>query len=116
LRDVVSGWENNRMRQIALGVVGIALLGACSSLMTPSGSAATRWAKLEKSRADKASGANVGKICKTMTQTGSNFPQKVCSTQAEWDEFDKQARRSAEDFDAVRRSGITGTPFEQGGN
>jgi hypothetical protein len=51
-----------------------------------------------------------------MTQTGSNFPQKVCSTQAEWDEFDKLAEQAAEDFDAGRRSGVTGSLFEQTGN
>ena len=81
--------------------------------MTPVGSAAARWAKLEKARADKASGAETSRICETMTQTGSNFLQKVCSTQSEWDEFDRQAMQSAEEFDAARRSGVTETPFEQ---
>ena len=104
------------MRLMLLAAAGVAILGACASLVTPAGSAATRWAALEKSRAAKAASGNADKICKNMTVMGSNFPQRVCSTQAEWDQFNEQTRQSAEEFDAGRRAGNTDSAFERGGN
>jgi hypothetical protein len=104
------------MRHVAVAVLGVVMLGACASLVTPSGSAATRWAALEKSRAAKAAGSEAGKICKNMTVMGSNFPQRVCSTQEEWDQFNEQQRQTADDFDAGRRAGNTDNGFERGGN
>jgi hypothetical protein len=102
------------MRHVAVALAGVLALSACSTLLTPSGSAATRWAKLEKSRAEAAKGpTGERKICKTMTTMGSNFPQKVCSTQAEWDAFDEQTRQSADEFDAGRRAGNTDSGFEK---
>jgi hypothetical protein len=103
------------MRHIAVALAGVLVLNACASLMTPSGSAAARWARLDKARAEKASGADAGKICKNMTVMGSNFPERVCSTEAEWDQFDKANRQSAEDFDAQRRSGNTQVESEGAG-
>ena len=102
------------MRHVAVALAGVVALSACSTLLTPSGSAATRWAKLEKSRAEAAKGpTGERKICKTMMTMGSNFPQKVCSTQAEWDAFDEQTRQSADEFDAGRRAGKTDSGFEK---
>lgn len=101
------------MRHVAMAFAGVMALSGCVTLLTPSGSAATRWAKLEKSRAEAASGpSGERKICKTMMQMGSNFPQKVCSTQAEWDQYNEEARKSADEFDAGRRAGNTDSAFE----
>jgi hypothetical protein len=101
------------MRRAAIAIAGLLAASACSSLLTPSGSAATRWAKLEKSRAEAAAGGTVGMICKNMVVMGSNFPQKVCSTQAEWDAFNEATRQSADEFDASRRAGNTDSGFER---
>lgn len=101
------------MRYIAIALAGVFLLGGCASLLTPSGSAATRWAALEKSRAAKAAGIESTKICKNMTVMGSNFPQKVCSTAEEWEVFDEQQLKTAEEFDRQRRAGNTDGAFEQ---
>lgn len=100
------------MRLLFVALAGVAMLGACSSLLTPSGSAATRWAALEKSRAAKAAGMESTQICKTMSVMGSNFPQKVCSTQDEWDQFNEDQRQTVDEFDRGRRSGGTGDDFE----
>ncbi len=101
------------MRLVAIALASIAALSGCT-LLTPSGSAATRWAALEQSRAAKAGGSGPdARICKTMSVMGSNFPQKVCSTQAEWDAFDEQTRASADEFTAERRSGNTESAFER---
>lgn len=101
------------MRLVAAAVLGVVVLGGCASLLTPSGSAATRWAALEKSRAAKAAGTDAGKICKTMSVMGSNFPQKVCSTPEEWKQFDDEQRAAADELDRQRRAGNTDSAFEQ---
>lgn len=107
------------MRHIAIAMSGamsgVIALSGCTGLLTPSGSAAARWERLEQARAEKAAGIDSSKVCKNMTVMGSNFPQRVCSTQAEWDAFDKEQRQSADDFDAARRAGNTGSAFERGG-
>jgi hypothetical protein len=101
------------MRHLAIALSGIVALSGCTLLM-PSGSAATRWAALEKSRAAKATGNGPDtRICKTMAVMGSNFPQKVCSTQAEWDAFDDETRASVDEFTAGRRSGNTDSALER---
>ncbi|MFT3725061.1 MAG: hypothetical protein QM773_15935 [Hyphomonadaceae bacterium] len=102
------------MRIVFTVVAGLVALSGCANLLTASGSAATRWANLEKSRAAKAAGhTDEGKICKSMMVMGSNFPQKVCSTQSEWDTFNEQQRKTAEEFDANRRAGNTDSAFER---
>lgn len=101
------------MYRAALAIAGLVSVGACSTLLTPSGSAATRWAALEKSRAEAATKTSERKICKNMPVMGSHFPEKVCSTQAEWDAFDEQTRQSADQFDSDRRSGRTEGAFER---
>jgi hypothetical protein len=101
------------MRYIAAALAGILLLCGCASLMTPSGSAAARWAALEKSRAAKAAGVEGEKICKNMSVMGSNFPQRVCSTPEEWKAFEEEQLKTAEEFDRQRRAGNTGSAFEQ---
>lgn len=104
------------MRYVFIGLSGAVLLGGCASLLTASGSAADRWERLEKSRAAKqvADAGGDRQICKSMTVMGSNFPQRVCSTQAEWDAFNEQVRQSADDFDAQRRAGNTQGEYESG--
>lgn len=102
------------MRLVGIAIFGIAMSGGCASLLTPSGTAATRWAALEQARAAKAEGAQEEKICKNMSVMGSNFPKKVCSTKAEWDQFDEQQRAAADEIDRQRRTGNTvGNAFEQ---
>jgi hypothetical protein len=60
---------------------------------------------------DKAAGPELAsaeaspKVCRTMKQTGSNVPQKVCNTQTEWDAFDKQGREETEQMGRNMRSG-----------
>lgn len=100
------------MRLLFVSLAGIATISGCASLLTPSGSAATRWANLEKSRAAKAAGAESNQICKTLNVTGSNFPQKVCSTQDEWDQFNAEQRQAVDELDRARRAGNTGATFE----
>ncbi len=102
------------MRLVAIAIFGVVMLGGCAGLLTPSGTAATRWAALEKSRAAKATGVQEEKTCRTMSVMGSNFPQKVCSTKAEWQQFDEQQRAAADEIDRQRRTGNTvGNAFEQ---
>jgi hypothetical protein len=101
-----------RLALLAAGV--IIMLGGCANFLVASGPAADRWAALEKARAAKqyAAASGQGQICKTMPVMGSNMPQKVCSTQEEWDEFDRQTRESVEAFDKDRRQGTTQGSFE----
>lgn len=100
------------MRYLAVVTAAVAMLSGCSSLMTPGGAAAKRWAALEETRAAKAAGADAGQVCKTMKVMGSNFPQKVCSTQAEWDAFDKAAHESVDAYDQQRKAGNTQGAYE----
>jgi hypothetical protein len=101
------------LRYIVAVTAAIVMLSGCSSLMTASGSAAKRWAALDEARAAKANAATgSGKICKDVKVMGSNFPQKVCSTQEEWDVFDKQTRESVDVYDQQRKQGNTQGAFE----
>lgn len=101
------------MRYIAAALAGVFVLAGCQSLLNPSGSAAARWASLEKSRAAKAAGAEQRMICKDMPVMGSNFPKKVCSTPEEWKAFNDQQLQTADEFDRQRRAGSTDSAFEQ---
>jgi hypothetical protein len=58
--------------------------------------------------AAKVADAGEKKICKRISVMGSNMPQKVCSTQAEWDVYDKAGQKTVDDFDRSR--GSLGTP------
>jgi hypothetical protein len=100
------------LRRIVVILSAFTILGGCSSLVTPGGAAAKRWAALEETRAAKAAGLADQQICKSMKVMGSNFPQKVCSTQAEWDAFDKQAHESVDSYDQQRKAGNTQGAFE----
>jgi hypothetical protein len=53
------------------------------------------------------------KVCRRMLQTGSNYPKRVCSTAAEWAEFDRQGREGAARVDEQRRAGAPGTYGER---
>jgi len=101
------------MRHIAAALAGVFVLAGCQSLLTPSGSAAARWASLEKSRAAKAAGFDQRMICKDMPVIGSNFPKKVCSTPEEWQAFNEKQLETADEFDRQRRAGNTGDDFER---
>ncbi len=100
------------MRLAIALLLTVSMVSGCSNLLTPSGSAAARWERLDKQRAAKAAGVASNQICKTMMTMGSNFPQKVCSTREEWDAFDAEQLKTAEEFDRDRRSGNTQGGFE----
>jgi len=94
-----------RAGSVALVLAGALSASACSFL-NPSGSAASRWANLEKTRAMKADPQLAAKqVCKSMKITGSNLPTRVCSTQAEWDAREELERQAAEDFNTRMRDG-----------
>jgi hypothetical protein len=100
---------------VTIAVAGVVTaLGGCANFLVPSGPAAERWDALEKARAAKQYAVVSGEepICKNMPVMGSNIPQKVCSTPAEWDEFDRQARESVDVFDKDRKQGNTQGIFE----
>lgn len=102
------------MRTAAIAIVGVVMMGGCANFLVPSGSAADRWATLEKARAAKqhAAASDEGQICKNMPVMGSNMPRKVCSTQEEWDKFERQTRESVEAYDRDRKQGNTQGSFE----
>lgn len=86
-------------------LAGALSVTACG-FMNAGGSAASRWARLEEARLAKANPSPDGaQICRTMRATGTNVPQRVCSTQAEWDATDAQNRADAENFSREMRSG-----------
>jgi hypothetical protein len=95
-----------RLIVLASSLAGFVLLGGCY-FMTPGGSAAARWAALDSARAAKANPTAGEKICKSMTPTGSIMPQKICSTQQEWDAFEAETAKTADKFNEYRRSGST---------
>jgi hypothetical protein len=88
------------MRVVVGALLAAGLVGACD---TSAEQGATEVAAAESG--DK-------KICKSMPVMGSNFPKRVCSTQAEWDKFNDETYKSVEDFDRDRKSGITQGSFE----
>ena len=52
------------------------------------------------------------KICRRMMQTGSLQPQRICSTPAEWAEYDRRASEGVDRMNALRRSGGINGDFE----
>ena len=98
---------NLYMRTVMLAVMltGVFAMGGCSFL-NAGGAAKTRWANIEKQRAMKANPELAGQqICKSVPITGSNLPQRVCSTQAEWDAAEQLALQDAENFNRQMRDG-----------
>lgn len=70
-----------------LAIVLIAgALAACATPATP----------------DTALAANSEKICKRMTSTESNVPQRVCRTAEEWDAFERQGLADVKSFERAR--------------
>jgi hypothetical protein len=51
---------------------------------------------------DASSAADSGKICKRITATDSNMPQRVCRTKEEWAALDKQGQQGVQDFERAR--------------
>lgn len=95
-----------RILPFAAALAAALALGACGGFMTAGGAAAKRWAALEKARIAKANAdPNDPQVCRTTTVTGSVVPQRICSTQAEWDATDAMARADAEAFNREMRSG-----------
>ena len=54
-----------------------------------------------------------GKICRTEKPIGSNFPKKICATEAEWEAYDAEELRASEELQ--KRIGEGSRAFE-GGN
>ena len=77
------------------------------ALLAASFLCACQTAAQQEGTAIAAAEAGEKKICKSMPVMGSNFPKRVCSTQAEWDKFKEDTYKSVEDFDRDRRSGNT---------
>ena len=102
------------MRVAAIVIAACVVTGGCGHFLTPSGSAANRWAALEVARnaRQQAAVSGDGQICKSMPVMGSNMPKKVCSTKEEWDEFDQQMHESVDAFDKDRKQGNTQGTFE----
>lgn len=42
--------------------------------------------------------ADASQICKRVTATGSNMPQRVCRTAEEWKDFERAGREGVEDM------------------
>ena len=99
-----------RLVVFAAALAGVVSLSACSFL-TPSGSAAARWERLEAAREAKANpptevaAATGKKICKSITPIGSVMPKRVCSTESEWEQFADETGKTADGFNQLRRSG-----------
>ena len=95
-----------RILPIAAAVAATLALGGCGGFVTAGGAAAKRWAALEKARVARANAdPSVPQVCRAVTVTGSVVPQRICSTQAEWDATDAMARADAEAFNREMRSG-----------
>ena len=96
--------------RLIIGLAGLAFLGACASDPAPAQlSKIAPAAALPAAAAPAAPQVTVAtgerKICKSMPVTGSISAKRVCSTQAEWDAFDKKAKEGADKFDEQRKSG-----------
>lgn len=95
-------------------VVGIVVAGI---VLAPCGTAAVETAAAPAVKtAAAASGPSVDpekKICKRITATGSNFPTKVCSTQAEWDAFKQKGHATDDAYDNARDQAGSGTNGER---
>ena len=99
--------------RLVLGFAGLACLAACvdnpappmTALNTPS-AAPVATAKPADPAVQSATATSFEKkICKRMPVTGSMNSKRVCSTQAEWDAFDKTAKEGSDKFDAERKQG-----------
>lgn len=88
------------MRFAAL-VPAMLMLTACGHFMEASPHHESYVAQLKQ---QAAASKDPGKICKSMKVTGSNMPQRVCSTADEWAAYDKANRAAAEVFDEDRRA------------
>ncbi len=51
-----------------------------------------------------------GQICKRVTATGSNMPQRVCATAAEWDAREQAGRKNYENLRRDAQAGNTNFP------
>jgi hypothetical protein len=92
------------MRAI-LGLGCLAVLAACASDPAPSAVAPAKPAAVAVGSKPVAVAAADKKVCRSMPVTGSLAPKRVCSTQAEWTAFDKNAKENSDRFDEQRRSG-----------
>ena len=49
-----------------------------------------------------AAGADSGKVCKRITPTDSNMPQRICRTKEEWAALDREGQKGVEEFERAR--------------
>ncbi len=97
--------------RIVFGVMIAVIVGACATPNLASSSApANETAKVGVQLASTEAGEK--KICRSMPVMGSNFPKRVCSTQAEWEAFDERSRESVDAYDKDRKAGNTQGGFE----
>ena len=86
--------------RFAATLPALLMLTACGHFLEPSPHHVDYVAQLKQVAA---ASKDPGKICKRMPVTGSNMPQRVCSTADEWAAYDKANRAAAEVFDEDRR-------------
>lgn len=106
--------------RIAAGVFVLALVAGCATSPSPSPSPSPGPAKAAApapQQAAQAGGPNATKaaddpnkrVCRRVTPTGSNMPQRDCATAAEWARRDAAGRAGAEEVKRQINS-MTGTP------
>jgi hypothetical protein len=71
--------------RLAVVLVAVAL-AACATPASDDASAATESEK----------------VCKRITATDSNMPQRICRTKEEWTALDKQGQQGVQDFERAR--------------
>ena len=108
--------------RLVLGFAGLACLAACVEAPAPPMTASSTPPATPVAAARPADPAvqtasatsPEKKICKSMPVTGSMNPKRVCSTQAEWDAFDKTAKEVSDKYDEQRKQGglIRGAPAQ----
>jgi hypothetical protein len=94
--------------RLIVGVAVLALAAACTTAEAPSPAPSAPLAAAPAAKTGPQAvpvAASDKKICKSMPITGSVSSKRVCSTQAEWDAFNKKAQEGSDKFDEQRKQG-----------
>ena len=86
--------------RFAACLLALLMLGGCGHFLEPS---AHHVSYLEQMKQLAVSAHDKNKVCKRMTVTGSNMPQRVCSTPEEWAAYDKKNLEDSAVIDQERR-------------
>lgn len=103
------------MVRFAVGIVAVvSLLGACATTApkdsAPAAGKPVAAAKpvakpattAKTTTTTKTASTDSKTICRRMSVMGSNYPQKVCHTQAEWAAYDKQGQDTVDQFERAK--------------